>query len=139
MSLRCPKSVAAASLAIALAGCAGTQSLGCAVGTNPMTRFELFFGQNIGLTERVSEADWRGFLTQEVTPRFPDGFTVVDASGQWRGPDGMIVSEDSRALMVITSIPAADLPKITAIRDTYKTRFRQDAVLFVQSQICAGF
>jgi hypothetical protein len=35
--------------------------------------------------------------------------------------------------------PATEFPKITAIRDTYRTRFRQDAVLFVQSQICAGF
>ena len=67
------------------------------------------------------------------------GFTVLDASGQWRDPMGTIISEPSRNLVVIVRDPASGLPKITAIRDTYKTRFRQDAVLFVQSQICAGF
>ena len=105
----------------------------------PMTKYELFLGQNIGTMGRVSDEEWRRFLTEEVTPRYPDGFSVLEAAGQWRDPMGTIISEDSRNLVVIVRDPAAELPKITAIRDTYKTRFRQDAVLFVQSQICAGF
>lgn len=104
-----------------------------------MTKYELFLGQNIGTTGRVSDTEWRGFLTEVVTPRYPDGFTVLDAAGQWRDPMGTIISEESRNLVVIVADPAAEFPKITAIRDTYKMRFRQDAVLFVQSQICAGF
>ena len=32
----------------------------------------------------VSPARWREFLDQQVTSRFPDGFTVFDAYGQWR-------------------------------------------------------
>ena len=99
----------------------------------------LFLGQNIGTMGRVSDEEWRRFLAEEVTSRYPDGFTVLEAMGQWRDPMGRIISEESRNLVVIARDPAADLPKITAIRDTYKTRFRQDAVLFVQSQICAGF
>src|SRR6476660_1905311 len=35
----------------------------------------------------VSEADWRGFLDREVTPRFPDGLSVLDVYGQWQGKD----------------------------------------------------
>jgi hypothetical protein len=104
-----------------------------------MTKYELFLGQNIGTMGRVSEEDWRRFLSEEVTPRYPDGFTVVDAAGQWRDPMGRIVIEDSRNLVVIVRDQAAELSKITAIRDAYKTRFNQDAVLFVQSQVCAGF
>lgn len=111
----------------------------CAPGTGPMTKYELFLGQNIGTMERVSDEEWRRFLIEEVTPRYPDGFTVLNAAGQWRDPMGNVIQEDSRNLVVIVRNPAAELPKITAIRDTYKTRFRQDAVLFVQSRICAGF
>ena len=111
----------------------------CAPGTGPMTKYELFLGQNIGTMDRVSDEEWRRFLTEEVTPRYPDGFTVLSAAGQWRDPMGAIIQEDSRNLVVIVRDASAELPKITAIRDTYKTRFRQDAVLFVQSQICAGF
>ena len=125
--------------AFALAACAGTTPMSCATGTMPMTKYELFLGQNIGTMGRVSDEEWRRFLTEDVTPRYPDGFSVLEAAGQWRDPMGTIISEPSRNLVVIVRDPAAELPKITAIRDTYKTRFRQDAVLFVQSQICAGF
>ena len=138
MSSHCRKFVAA-SIAFALAGCAGTQPLACAAGTSPMTKYELFLGENIGTMGRVSDEDWRQFLTEEVTPRYPDGFTVLEGMGQWRDPMGRIISEESRNLIVIARDPVAELPKITAIRDTYKMRFRQDAVLFVQSQICASF
>jgi hypothetical protein len=104
-----------------------------------MMKYELFLGQNIGTMGRVSDEEWRRFLNEDVTPRYPDGFTVLEAVGQWRDPMGRIISEPSRNLVVIVRDPAVDLPKISAIRDAYKARFRQDAVLFVQSQICAGF
>ena len=138
MSLRCPKALAITSLFV-LAACTGMTPMACAPGTGPMTKYELFLGQNIGTMGRVSDEDWRRFLTEVVTPRYPDGFTVLNAAGQWRDPMGNVIQEDSRNLVVIVRDPATELAKITAIRDTYKTRFRQDAVLFVQSQICAGF
>jgi hypothetical protein len=103
-----------------------------------MTKFELFLGQNIGQTGRVSDDDWRRFLADEVTPRYPDGFTVLDAAGQWRDPMGTIILERSRNLVLIVRDGPSELPKIAGIRDSYKSRFRQDAVLLVQSQICAG-
>src|SRR5579872_2119619 len=47
---------------------------------------KLYFG--LGLIDRpeqgVSEADWRGFLDREVTPRFPNGLSVLDVYGQWQ-------------------------------------------------------
>ena len=47
----------------------------------------LYFG--LGPVEHpeqgVNEADWRRFLHREVTPRFPDGLSVVDVYGQWQG------------------------------------------------------
>jgi hypothetical protein len=104
-----------------------------------MTKLELFFGGNIGATGRVSDVEWRRFVTDEVTPRFPDGFTVLDAMGQWRNPTGMIIAEESRNLVVIAPDTGSEQPKIAAIRDIYKMRFNQDSVLFVQSTVCAGF
>jgi hypothetical protein len=133
------KSSFAITTAFALAACATTAGPTCAPGTSPMTKFELFLGRNIGTTGRVSEDDWRRFLAEEVTARYPDGFTVLDAAGQWRDAMGMIISEESRNLIVIVRDARSELPKITAIRDTYKMRFRQDSVLLAQSQICAGF
>ena len=44
----------------------------------------LFFG--LGTPDGiVSDDAWVRFLAEIVTPRFPNGLTVVDANGQWRG------------------------------------------------------
>jgi len=32
----------------------------------------------------ISPQRWTEFLDKEVTPRFPDGFSVLEAYGQWR-------------------------------------------------------
>jgi hypothetical protein len=104
-----------------------------------MTKLELFFGGDIGAPDGVSEDAWGRFLAEEVTPRFPDGFSVVDAHGQWRNAAGMIIAEQSRELIVIVPNASSATAKIASIRDAYKMGFRQESVLFVQSQVCAGF
>ena len=41
------------------------------------TKTELYFGlSRPGGAEKVSAEEWRGFLDNFVTPRFPDGLTV---------------------------------------------------------------
>src|SRR5439155_9041430 len=82
---------------------------------------------------------WRTFLAREVTPRFPDGLTVYETSGQWRDPQrNIIVRERSRVLRVIA--PADTAPdKIAAVADAYKTRFRQKSVGIVTRPVCASF
>jgi len=52
-------------------------------------RSELYFGvgEESGPTDRpqaepISEAQWRAFLDKEVTPRFPEGLTVVRGAGR---------------------------------------------------------
>ena len=42
----------------------------------------------------VSEEEWRAFLETEVTPRFPDGLTVLTAYGQWRSRSGEVGQGD---------------------------------------------
>ncbi len=104
-----------------------------------MTKLELFFGGDIGVQGGVSEDAWRRFLAEDVTPRFPDGFSVVDAHGQWRNAAGTIIAEESRELIAIVPNGSSEAAKVASIRDTYKMRFRQESVLFVQSEVCAGF
>ena len=104
-----------------------------------MLAAELFFGRNIQDTGEVTDTDWQSFLDAEVTPRFPDGFSVEDVSGQWRGDTGMIVRERSKKLTLVRSGGADDEAKLSAIRDAYKRRFTQDSVLLVETSVCAGF
>jgi hypothetical protein len=121
-----------------LAGCAYLQGEACPPGSSVRPTAELVFGRNVGHSEGVSEADWAGFLDEEVTPRFPDGLSVFEAQGQWRGPSAALVRERSKALFLILAGPE-DEAKIAAIREAYKARFKQDSVLMIRRQDCIGF
>src|SRR5262249_27399903 len=75
------------SLAIVVAAAttpAHAQTLTCRTGAQSTAVAELMFGRKIGDRIGVSEAAWARFLDREISPRFPDGLTVVDAAGQWR-------------------------------------------------------
>jgi Protein of unknown function (DUF3574) len=93
----------------------------------------LYCGLSIPDGGEVSEEEWRAFVRDEVTPRFPDGLTMWRAEGQWREKDGEIVREP---VLVIEIFHRYDLrvdEEINAIAEAYKTRFRQEAVLRVTS------
>jgi hypothetical protein len=125
-------------MTLMLAACASAPP-SCPAGTRAMTRLELFFGRDVAGREAASDEDWRKFLDEEATPRFPDGFTVLDTYGQWRNRAGAIVKEPGKELIVIVVVGAADEAKIAAIRDAYKARFHQESVLYVRSPVCADF
>ena len=87
----------------------------------------------------MDDAAWEAFLSDTVTPRFPDGLTVLDARGQWRGSSGAIQSERSKVLLVLAP-PGDDAPRLIAeIADEYIRAFQQESVLRVVGDTCASF
>ena len=95
---------------------------------------DVFFGRNIGASLGVSDDAWSAFVDSEITPRFPDGLTVLDALGQWRDSEnGTIVRERSKVLRVILSAPDSRA-KLTAIAAAYKEQFHQQAVMLTITQ-----
>jgi hypothetical protein len=88
----------------------------------------------------VSEAQWRAFLDEEVTTRFPDGLSVVDVYGQWQGKN-QTTPERLRSKMLIIDYP--DIPenrkKIEAIRQAWKQRTGDQSVLRVTEIVDASF
>jgi len=73
-----------------------------------------------------------------VTPRFPDGLSVVDVAGQYKGSSGAISRERSKLLIVIVFEPSTTYgPKVQAVIDAYKDRFHQQSVLRVERAVCA--
>lgn len=121
-----------------LTGCAGVVP-GCTRGLMPMMEARLFFGDQIAGAGTVSAAQWQQFVDSEVTPRFPDGFTMLTAMGQWRGANGMIARETGHELVIIFVPAAAAAGKLDAIRAAYRQRYMQDSVLLTESSVCAGF
>lgn len=92
---------------------------------------ELYFGTDIKGGSVVTEDDWNEFLKEVVTPRFPDGLTVLEGYGQYRDASGKIVRERSKVLVIL--YPAAKRKsssrKIDEIRKAYKAKFQQESVL----------
>ena len=101
----------------------------CPAGTDRFAEYRLFFGRNQGTVEVVTDAAWRAFLAEEVTPRFPDGLTVMDAAGQWRDASGTIVRERSNVLLIPTEPGPAAMQRTDEIMQAYKRAFSQEAVL----------
>jgi hypothetical protein len=120
-------------------GCV-TVSPPCAGAARPQLRAELIFGRNIKGGGVVSEAAWRRFLDEEVTPRFPDGFTVIDGRGQWRGEgQTKIVKEASKVLVVAMPGEAERRARLAAVAEAYKRRFRQESVATLLTPSCVSF
>jgi hypothetical protein len=93
----------------------------------------LYFGTS---TSRgpVTSKQWDSFLSSVVTPRFPDGLTVWDAKGQWRGKDGILGKENTKVLLLIhADSPKADQANQEII-DDYKKQFDQESVMKVRTQ-----
>lgn len=94
-------------------------------------RTELYFGRNKPTGGTVSDADWQTFVDDVVTPRFPDGLTILDADGQWKGKDGAIAREQSKVIVLLypRKLRKAMNIKIEEIRGEYRRRFAQEAVM----------
>jgi Protein of unknown function (DUF3574) len=108
--------------------------LSCTVPQKPMLDVELLLGRG-----KASDARWRDFLAREVMPRFPDGLTVYETTGQWRDPTRSVVTrERSRVLRLI--VPAeAPRDKIEAVASSYKKQFAQKSVGIVMRPACVSF
>jgi hypothetical protein len=101
-------------------------------GSTDFVRTELFFGtaQPDGV---VTDAEFFEFLDRVITPRFPDGLTLLKGDGQFRNAAGQIIKEDSFVLILL--YPLEDFRessrRINVIRERYKDEFQQESVLRV--------
>jgi hypothetical protein len=125
-----------------------TGDQGCAllapgVESEPWVRTELFFGLSRPDGPAISDAEWESFLDAEITPRFPDGLTVISGDGQWQGENGQIVEEGSKIVILLYPSGAIDESnaEIEAIRAAYEQRFHQESVLRADDDrpVCTSF
>jgi hypothetical protein len=97
----------------------------CRQPAQAFARTDLFFGRARpgGV---VTEAQFQAFVDAEVTPRFPDGLTLLAGLGHFRDRAGVAVVEGANVLIVL--YPQRDAQadrKIDAIRRHYRERFEQ--------------
>jgi hypothetical protein len=121
-------------------GCAAVQETRCAPGEERAVNDVMIFGtaKPVG-AGTVTPGEWTEFLRTSVTPRFPQGLTVWQASGQWRGADTTIVHEASFVLSLVHPDDEPSEAAVRAISNEYKSRFSQESVLRVKSHACVSF
>jgi hypothetical protein len=101
---------------------------------------KLYFGLGLADTPDTSESQWRDFLDNEVTPRFPSGLSVVDVYGQWQAKNQTTPSR-LRSKMLIVDYPNTpeNRDKIEAIRAAWKQRTGDQSVLRVTEPVDVSF
>ena len=124
---------------VAPVACSETGAPSCPEGTDRFVEYQLFMGRGGPGGEVVDDASWEAFLEDAVTPRFPDGLTVVDAQGQWRGSEGTIEKERSKLLIVLAPPGDDGMRLIDEISYEYERRFNQESVLRVVDDACVSF
>jgi hypothetical protein len=124
-------------------GCASVApaTMAPGVAAQAWIRSELYFG--LGRADaRDAEADarWARFLDEDVTPRFPQGLTVLDAYGQWRhSRDGGIERLHSKVLVVLHPDDASSRANLQALRDAWKRLSGDESVLWTQQPATVAF
>lgn len=112
-------------------------------GPEPFIRTELYFGRNITGGGEVSKKEFDKFLAESITPRFPEGLTVLGARGQFLNSNGEVEREGAVVVILLYSVTVREEKqiKIDEIREEYKARFRQLSVLRVDdpSPVWASF
>lgn len=114
------------------------------IGAEEFARTELFFGTAKPDGTAVTEAEWTGFLNEEITPRFPAGLTVMTGMGQWQEDDGDIVQERSQQVILLypREFAVESGAAIEEIRAAYEATFQQESVLRADDDaapVCVSF
>ena len=119
---------------VSTAQAAAVQSCGSA---SPQHKTTLYFG-SARPNGSVSELEWQIFLRDEVTARFPNGMTVWDAEGQWRGTKGEIAHERTKVLLLVHPDTPAARTSVQSVIERYRKGFDQESVLWETARVCAA-
>jgi Protein of unknown function (DUF3574) len=100
---------------------------------------ELYFGLSKPRGETVSESEWQEFVKEVITPRFREGLTVLDGSGQFLNNAGILIREQSKIVILIYESSAEKEGAVNEIIEIYKRRFQQESVLRTTTEVKVSF
>ena len=88
---------------------------------------------------RVSESEWTDFLNCSVTPRFPNGLSVMESAGQWQNRAGEIDTEPSKVLVIVHQPTLRTRAAINELRRLWCKLHQQESVMAVTSPASVDF
>jgi Protein of unknown function (DUF3574) len=121
------------------------QSCNNLLSSRSFIRTELFFGLSKPDHTQVTELEFQQFINREVTPRFPDGLTLLSGRGQFKTSSHKIVKEPTNLLILIypqdrlAPRKVEQNQKVEQIRKAYKLAFQQESVLRSDELSCVSF
>lgn len=102
--------------------------------------YEIYFGLSRPDGTTITETDWDNFVNEEIVPRFPEGFTIVDSKGYWHDySTNVTISENSKIVIIYGGFSEEDIQKIIDLKNIYKEEFEQDSVMLVVSSSFVSF
>jgi hypothetical protein len=110
--------------------------------TSGWLRTELYFGTGAidDPAHQISETTWRAFLDREVSSRFPDGLSVFDIYGQWRGKGETEPRRlTSKVILLLHPDTAQQRAAIEEIRAAWKRETGHQSVLRVSQPAEVSF
>ncbi len=106
--------------------------------SSPFVSDTLYFGTSTSKGP-VTTPQWDSFVSSVVTPQFPEGLTIWDAKGQWKGKSGSVGKEKTKVLLLIHLDSRKADEAIQEIINAYKKRFNQESVMKVRTPADVSF
>ena len=123
-----------------VAGCTSTPPSCAQLGDAPMLEYHLFFGRDIAGRPPLTDAEWAEFAARVITAQLPNGFTELDAEGQWQNPATHHISrEPTKVIIVAVPDTPSSAAAIATVKDVYRTKFHQQSVGTTVAPVCAAF
>jgi hypothetical protein len=111
----------------------------CPAGQSAMLNVRIYFGLRAD-GKQLPDSAWSDFLARTVTPRFPAGFTVYDAMGQWRDLQTHVIGREPTRIIEVDAIDTREFrAKVEEIRKIYGARFHQQSVGLLIFPACGTF
>jgi hypothetical protein len=129
---------AALLLSCSLTGCVTAPTPSCPAGQEWVKTAQLFLGRRTEGAVAVTDADLRRFVDRQITPRFPDGLTVLDGGRQWQGAENTLIREAAKVVLIVLPAKGDAVSRIEAVRGAYKTQFHQDTAMLVTQAACVS-
>jgi hypothetical protein len=121
-----------------LSACTSLPAMNCKAHEQFEVQDTMYFGAGSS-NGIVTDAEWSNFLAATITPRFPQGLTVLDASGQWQNANGSLEHEATHILQIVHPNDDRNDKLIAEIISAYTTQFKQESVLRVTVNACISF
>ena len=95
-------------------------------------RTELFYGGGLREGRGDYETMWEDYLNNVVTPRFPEGLTQIEATGQWRVREGRTPRRTPTRILILVHRDSPEyFDRLEEIRRIWKERSGHRSVLRV--------